>query len=290
MLIFGGIQDITHERDDILFFSFSQNTWKILDNQVDHSRVSSKAPSPDRSRSPKSNKFDRSFRGKSFMESPAKKSIFRDSRNSSKHDIVPSTGPKRGYSPALSVKGSRFGRVPTNNSFALSHSDMKNTLPFSAKAAKAYIGLTKDNEEKRKKIFLAKKASFLKEFEVSNPSEIEGLVVKSPTTESMKNSIIAVNYKGHQEFLEAAQVNGNASPSKTKKKIVSFFDNVLGADFLKVKIPIQGKLTGHKPCARDGHTSLVYGNRMIVFGGDRHKMSFNDLYSLNMKQLISHSD
>jgi len=285
LLIFGGIQDITHERDDILYFSFAQKQWKILDNQYDHSKVSSKAPSPDRS--PKSNKFDRSFRGKSFMDSPGKKtSIFKESRQSSRNDIG-TAGAKRGYSPALSVKG-RFSKLPTNNSFVMSHSDMKNTLPFSAKAAaRTYQGLTKDNEEKRRKLFLAKKANFLKEFEISDPSEIKELVVKSPTTESMKNSIVAVNYKGHQDFFEAAAANGNSSPSKAKKKPVSFFDNILGADFMKVKIPIQGKLNGHKPCARDGHTALIYGNKMIVFGGDRHKMSFNDLYSLNMKQLIS---
>lgn len=37
-----------------------------------------------------------------------------------------------------------------------------------------------------------------------------------------------------------------------------------------------------RPCARDGHSTVMIGNDLIFFGGDRHQMSFNDLYKLNM--------
>jgi hypothetical protein len=38
-----------------------------------------------------------------------------------------------------------------------------------------------------------------------------------------------------------------------------------------------------KPCARDG-MSMCYidDKKILVFGGDRHKMSFNDLYLLDL--------
>ena len=40
----------------------------------------------------------------------------------------------------------------------------------------------------------------------------------------------------------------------------------------------KGQVLGKKPCARDGHASLVHEEFMIVFGGDRHMVSFNDAY------------
>jgi hypothetical protein len=48
---------------------------------------------------------------------------------------------------------------------------------------------------------------------------------------------------------------------------------------------------GKKPCARDGHCSVIIGGDLVIFGGDRHQMSFNDIYKLNlslaMKELPS---
>jgi Galactose oxidase, central domain/Kelch motif len=42
--------------------------------------------------------------------------------------------------------------------------------------------------------------------------------------------------------------------------------------------PMQGRISGRIPHSRDGHTACLYENYMIVFGGDRHQMAFNDLY------------
>lgn len=33
-----------------------------------------------------------------------------------------------------------------------------------------------------------------------------------------------------------------------------------------------------KPCARDGHSATLIEDQMVIFGGDRHLMSFNDLF------------
>lgn len=42
-------------------------------------------------------------------------------------------------------------------------------------------------------------------------------------------------------------------------------------------------MNGRKPCARDGHSAVICEDKMIVFGGDRHMMSFADIhvYQLN---------
>lgn len=37
------------------------------------------------------------------------------------------------------------------------------------------------------------------------------------------------------------------------------------------------------PSARDGHTCTVFGDKMIIFGGDRHHMPFNDLFIFDVK-------
>ena len=302
IVIFGGIQDITHERDDIICFSLLSHQWSVLDSEYDHSKVSStrngeKSQSPERS--PDSQKGERNNnRGKSFTvaeTSPSKRfspTLYKkDSRSNTKIFDQNSPG-KRAYSPGTSSKDGRQSKLQTNNSFAFSQTEMRNTASPNF-GARTYQGLSKENEEKRKKLFLVRKANFLKEFEVTDPQDILNLVLKSPTTEAMKNSIVAINYKGQQENEQQQQQqnqSGSQSPFKGKKKSATaspLFSELLGEAYLKVKIPINGKLIGRKPCARDGHTALIYDNKMVVFGGDRHKMSFNDIYVLNIKQLIA---
>jgi len=39
------------------------------------------------------------------------------------------------------------------------------------------------------------------------------------------------------------------------------------------------------PAARDGHSAILYGNSLFIFGGDRHHMPFNDLYYLGLSKL-----
>lgn len=42
--------------------------------------------------------------------------------------------------------------------------------------------------------------------------------------------------------------------------------------------PISGRLKARPPHPRDGHSAVVSNNCMIIFGGDRHQMPFNDCY------------
>ena len=44
----------------------------------------------------------------------------------------------------------------------------------------------------------------------------------------------------------------------------------------------KSKVCGIRPMPRDGHTGLVHNGMMIVFGGDRHHMPFNDMFALDM--------
>jgi len=42
--------------------------------------------------------------------------------------------------------------------------------------------------------------------------------------------------------------------------------------------PTEGRIRGRLPHPRDGHSAVVNDNIMIIFGGDRHQMPFNDTY------------
>ena len=48
-----------------------------------------------------------------------------------------------------------------------------------------------------------------------------------------------------------------------------------------------GTVDGQRPAARDGHSGVVFDNKLIVFGGDRHHMPFNDFHYLLIDQEFS---
>ena len=41
---------------------------------------------------------------------------------------------------------------------------------------------------------------------------------------------------------------------------------------------------GMIPQQRDGHTGIIYKNYLIIFGGDRHHMPFNDTYVFDIEK------
>jgi len=44
---------------------------------------------------------------------------------------------------------------------------------------------------------------------------------------------------------------------------------------------------GKRPAARDGHTGIIVNDHLVVFGGDRHHMPFNDSYVFNVANEIT---
>lgn len=42
--------------------------------------------------------------------------------------------------------------------------------------------------------------------------------------------------------------------------------------------PLLGRIVGRAPYPRDGHSAVLIGDKMFIFGGDRYQMPFNDLY------------
>ncbi|CAD8133827.1 unnamed protein product [Paramecium octaurelia] len=89
-------------------------------------------------------------------------------------------------------------------------------------------------------------------------------------TEKLKTSIILI---------------GNPKQDlKLAKGALTEFGQQIVSKFLLPLSNGQNTIHGKKPCARDGHAVAIFDNQMVLFGGDRHTMSFNDLYLLNLKQ------
>ena len=92
----------------------------------------------------------------------------------------------------------------------------------------------------------------LAEFE-PNEKEKKELRAMTPITEIMEKSTL------------------NLLQDKSTTKIIESFD--------PNKTIIENP---KKICARDGHSACIYNNNLIIFGGDRHQMAFNDLYTISM--------
>jgi len=109
---------------------------------------------------------------------------------------------------------------------------------------------------------------------VRNP--LEDSMLTSPTSLSMKNSFLIKNSgKGFENYY---------SSLKRRKMDKSNAVDVGGLSPTKAKRA--SKITGNRPRPRDGHSSDLFGDYMIIFGGDRHHMPFNDLFSLNLEAEI----
>ena len=63
-------------------------------------------------------------------------------------------------------------------------------------------------------------------------------------------------------------------------------NNNFGVNDLYCKIKKERGIVGNRrPPARDGHTGiLVFEKYLLVFGGDRHHMPFNDMYLLDLEK------
>lgn len=89
------------------------------------------------------------------------------------------------------------------------------------------------------------------------------MILNSPNTKKMKNSMI---YK-----LEGT----GANVLKSKVSIYIPEKNSLNTQSEKIR-------SGIVPSPRDGHTMNIYNNIIVVFGGDRNKFPYNDLFTFKI--------
>jgi hypothetical protein len=109
----------------------------------------------------------------------------------------------------------------------------------------------------------------LKNFEVKK-DETEKYVALETSSQAMKISL---------------DVIGNPDPKvKVHEDRLTDFGKQSESKFLGPLHNNNNIIMGKKPCARDGHCAVVLGDQLIVCSGDRHQMSFNDIYKLDLSK------
>lgn len=131
----------------------------------------------------------------------------------------------------------------------------------------------------QKRILEGRKRILLKQFEITDETLKEQLLVKhSPTSDMMKQIIYYMTKKNIDMY-------GNSNPQTAPVK-----PRVSSVKFNKTVPRIYGRVAGNRPCARDGHCALIVKNKMLVLGGNRSKIGFNDLYELDLEKVMSFLD
>lgn len=241
LVLFGGIHDIAHEKNDILFFDLEKGIWKKIEE--DSTKFLVEKMSVNEKKIKKVN-MEQIFDGKlckSIIQSPI--------QNQHSRSIY-------------------FIRSQSKNKSAAhcSKSDFNST---NGSEVKSSFQLKAERLRKEKHM---KKMLMLQEFEVTEENRNEFSII-SPTTEAMKNSIITSKTElKHGNINHTTNISMNAS--KNGKKLLISEE--------KKKFSL---IKGKKPCARDGASGNLYNNKLLLFGGDRHLMTFHDLFFLSLDSL-----
>jgi hypothetical protein len=126
--------------------------------------------------------------------------------------------------------------------------------------------------------------------------------LESPTYISMKNSLIIksgdANFETYyknmikrkmaqamsQSILGAMSTSAANTASQTGR--ISLTNQTFQQQY-DVTSPRSGNVLfvkGKRPPARDGHSSVIVSDQwLVIFGGDRHHMPFNDVFALDLE-------
>ncbi|CAD8052466.1 unnamed protein product [Paramecium sonneborni] len=246
LVIFGGIHDVTWELDDLHYFNLDIQEWKTIN-------------------------FDTSRRQELELPSPVKTNKNPSRQRKIKRLPILLRPLSLRKSPCPSPKKLRPGSLSDYSSYSISGRNniaSPDLSQYQSNQNNSTIHTTLNNVQERKRWEqLKKKTAMLKLFEVEN-REIMNFQDDCIVAEKLKTSIILI---------------GNPKQDlKIKKGILTEFGQQIISKFLLPITGGQNTINGKKPCARDGHSVAVFQNYMILFGGDRHTMSFNDLYLLNL--------
>lgn len=124
------------------------------------------------------------------------------------------------------------------------------------------------NFKKRK---AEEKINLLKEFDVRDKKLRDNQLDLSPVSKRLKNSL---NYCGQYTLRDTNQSQATLIPYGQSVHEVSKGKN-------------NRQIKNSKPCARDGHSMVILKDHIYIFGGDRHRMCFNDLYLRTMTDIYS---
>ena len=269
LVIFGGIHELTHEKNDINIFHIEAKKWilaesetKLRKNSVAYDGKHSRNH-PGKSKNLDGHHIDHKNDYISILTSDEESSSITHGtaiRKTTKkmHDNSNISGTK-----ALSPK---FQKYKPDSNLMTSIDDERSKSP-----SNIHKNQVQDPHAMRKdKDLQMRKLVMLAVFDIPE-NEKHKFRNNSPTTLAMKDSIENTGIQNGIELGRRKSINKtdfiNLSPLKNSQPITS------------------NKTSGHKPCARDGHSATIFEGKLMIYGGDRHKMCFNDLYSLDLSYL-----
>ncbi|CAI2364122.1 unnamed protein product [Moneuplotes crassus] len=185
--------------------------------------------------------------------------------------------PVHKHSPGSTFGMGRFNRAdsikspsPVNSSFKKSDPNFSMSLKKTKKSKKNLNHSIFEVDSSMLKKQKQMKALIKKREKEKNP--MEHSMLTSPTSLSMKNSFLINNTgKGFENYF---------NHQKKKKLGLTLSPDV--SQISPSKVARNSKVTGLRPRPRDGHTAMFWNDNMVIFGGDRHHMPFNDLFSLDL--------
>ena len=93
----------------------------------------------------------------------------------------------------------------------------------------------------------------------------------------MKNSFLILN----------SDPSFDAYAHAMRRKKTNLTMTTTGGTIFGLSLPTGQKgiscAAGRRPAPRDGHTGIHFDKYLVVFGGDRHHMPFNDLLILDLE-------
>ena len=277
IILFGGIHDVTHEKNDILVFDISKNTWSVLEKET-------KWAFEEDYKSDKSNKSYlkaetgvNQFKPSKFgAEKKDMRLITLDQDSISVSMYTQQESPRNNESKYTIQKNFQIPKTHKYHKLKLESYTFTHKGLVSPQSTKNFSYSPTGSEfksslqERKEKDALMKKNALLKEFEVSD-KEGESLRAATPTTEAMRKSISGLGFTvDNQSDFQMQKM----ALDQTKIALLKNYE----VNNASIKL-------GVKPCARDGHSACVDGNKLYIFAGDRHKMSFNDLFVLHLEYI-----
>ncbi|KRX04088.1 hypothetical protein PPERSA_08303 [Pseudocohnilembus persalinus] len=259
LFLFGGIQEVTKEKNDIFAYDLRKQKWKqILRNTNQYIP----APSPKREgMSPKKIGHSPSKR----INSPRKTQL--------------------GISPLKKkLQQQNYEQISPNQGISPTRDHQK---------ADNYIDMSQPqnflDEKKRQKI-IEEKQKLLDELDIGKVKYNTNKAL-SPTSRQLYSSIIRVGdqtkLKNGNQISMMNMENKQRNTTDDFEQNLELYQQQLMQDNQKYKL-VDNMLIGKKPCGRDGQScDLIEGGKLVIFGGDRHLMSFNDTFIFDLDKTIS---
>ncbi|CAI2360532.1 unnamed protein product [Moneuplotes crassus] len=246
MIIFGGIHELTQELNDLEAFDLKSKKWySVIEEKCSptHSNLLNGGFSPDR----------KSIAN--MVPSPYNKTIANNRRVHTQEDEE-----SKGKSFMLSVQKTASRNRSRQQNLTISNYGKNLTL----------TQLEKKVKEKRR----------------AQEHISEETLLTSPTSLSMKNSFLIKtagkafdNYAHQVQKRNRKKHSFNLNSNNLPDYSASY--NNLGSGQAYEKS--MGKVEASLPKPRDGLSGNIYNDRyLVIFGGDRHHVPFNDLYTLDL--------